>query len=361
MQQTADRISDQDKDQMRAEFMDEAMNKFHEIFMSSGFMQSTADMIQKKMLQNQEQGVNKIRKEESDGRNPTRYKSKTDRETGNRSKWNEGICPNIIHPHLSKLINRASTSELTVYKNAVENQINKRTSSSSEEDNEGMNISDNTINGLSDLMEIDQAPLDHLIPKTCDQEANNAMIENFISDVRERQRKTEGGRYVEDGQCPGTSGHQDIRHKHSEQGRNEKEKNYPDNRMRQLIKEVDLSRARVHETPGRNGYFSNDLNKDFMNDFIHSAIVDETYQLVASHVDEMTQEKIIRGDYVDFGQLVPKDRILTAEDNRYEMVIKEGKTFWVPANSHEVASISNYNRWEQTFRVFSDIYMTAHP
>ena len=82
---------------------------------------------------------------------------------------------------------------------------------------------------------------------------------------------------------------------------------------------------------------------DMMNDFVHSAMVDETYQLVACHVDKLTQEKIIKGDYVDFGHLVPRDRILTADDNRFEMVVKEGKTFWVPAGNHEVASISNFN------------------
>ena len=88
---------------------------------------------------------------------------------------------------------------------------------------------------------------------------------------------------------------------------------------------------------------------------------DESYHLVGSHIDEHMQERIIRGEYIDFGRLVPKDRILVANNQRYEMVVHEGKTYWLPANLHKSTAISNYNRWEQAFRVFSEIYMKAHP
>ena len=39
--------------QDRENILDEAVNRFHEIFMSSGFMETTADMIQKKILKEQ--------------------------------------------------------------------------------------------------------------------------------------------------------------------------------------------------------------------------------------------------------------------------------------------------------------------
>ena len=52
---------------------------------------------------------------------------------------------------------------------------------------------------------------------------------------------------------------------------------------------------------------------------------------------------------------------MTADDNRYEMIVRDGKTFWVPASSHENTAISNFNRWEQSFRVYSDVYMRAYP
>ena len=43
------------------------------------------------------------------------------------------------------------------------------------------------------------------------------------------------------------------------------------------------------------------------------------------------------------------------------MVVKEGHTYWIPANSSEGTSISGYGRWEQAFKVFSEIYMKVHP
>ena len=41
--------------------------------------------------------------------------------------------------------------------------------------------------------------------------------------------------------------------------------------------------------------------------------------------------------------------------------MRGGKTFWVPAADHEVQSIHNFSKWEQAFRVYSDIYLRSHP
>ena len=108
---------------------------------------------------------------------------------------------------------------------------------------------------------------------------------------------------------------------------------------------------------GDRPHYNLDINKEY----VHSAMVDESYQLVASHLDQGVISKIIDHEYVDFGRLVPKDRVMTADDSRYEMIICDGKTYWIPASNNEATSISNYNRWEQAFRVYSDIYMRAHP
>ena len=148
----------------------------------------------------------------------------------------------------------------------------------------------------------------------------------------------------------------------------------------QLIKDGELRKARIHQTRGNKLHHnfnfdcedllrdedheysgSNRYELDLSREFVHSAMVDESYHLVGSHVDESTQEKIVNGEYVDFARLVPRDRIMLADDQRYEMIVKDGKTFWMPANVHEGVSISNYGRWEQAFRVFSKIYMKAHP
>ena len=147
----------------------------------------------------------------------------------------------------------------------------------------------------------------------------------------------------------------------------------PNEKADHIICEAERSRARIHQTRGNDllmenlfqdkdhDNFTPQYEVDLSKEFVHSAMVDESYHLVGSHVDTHTQEKIVNGEYVDFARLVPKDRILMTEDQRYEMVVKEGRTYWIPANANEGVSISNYGRWEQAFRVFSEIYMKAHP
>ena len=79
---------------------------------------------------------------------------------------------------------------------------------------------------------------------------------------------------------------------------------------------------------------------------------------MGNHVDETTQGKIIPGEYVNFGKLLPKDKILVEEEGRMELIVKNGKTFWTPVT--ETVSINSYFKWEQAFRTFSDIYMRHH-
>ena len=86
-------------------------------------------------------------------------------------------------------------------------------------------------------------------------------------------------------------------------------------------------------------------------------MVDEDYLLVASHIDNLTFNKIITDDYVDFSKLIPKDRILQEEDQRLEVVVRAGHTYWVPANERDTTSIHSFSHWEQAFRVYSDIYL----
>ena len=87
--------------------------------------------------------------------------------------------------------------------------------------------------------------------------------------------------------------------------------------------------------------------------------IDQDYQLVGSHIDQATREKIEQGEYVDFGKLLPKDCILAEEDERLELVFKQGKTYWSPVS--ESITINGYNRWEQAFRIYSDIFTRHNP
>ena len=92
---------------------------------------------------------------------------------------------------------------------------------------------------------------------------------------------------------------------------------------------------------------------------IHSVLVDEEYSVVGGHLDESLINKIKRGEYVDFGKLLPKDRIAVEEDNRLQPIFKEGQIYWQTPS--EPGTISNFNRWEKAFRVFAKIYTKYHP
>ena len=80
---------------------------------------------------------------------------------------------------------------------------------------------------------------------------------------------------------------------------------------------------------------------------------------MGNHLDNAMKERIINGDYIDFGKLLPKDRVLAEEDERLELIIKQGRTFWSPVS--ESVTINLYSRWEQAFRIYSDIYTRQHP
>ena len=87
---------------------------------------------------------------------------------------------------------------------------------------------------------------------------------------------------------------------------------------------------------------------------VHSALLDEDYLLVGNYINEITKKKIANGEYVDFAKLMP--RISSEEDQHMEIVNKGDMSYWIPAGEKEVTAISSYMKWEQAFRVISNIY-----
>ena len=130
------------------------------------------------------------------------------------------------------------------------------------------------------------------------------------------------------------------------------------------ICEAEANKAAVYEVQGESPMRAVDLNGaivDLNRSFAHSVMVDEEFLAVAAHVDESLRLKIVNCEYVDFSKLLPRDRVAAEEDNRMEMINQGGQTFWVPAKDRNGGAISNYSRWEQAFRVYSDIFTRQHP
>ena len=110
---------------------------------------------------------------------------------------------------------------------------------------------------------------------------------------------------------------------------------------------------KIYGTPGKQPIIN------IQNEFVHSVMVDETFAMVASHIDESLVAKIENGEYIDFAKLLPRDRIRPDEETEMKMIMKAGRTYYVPVN--EGSAITGFNKWELAFRIFSNIYTKAHP
>ena len=104
----------------------------------------------------------------------------------------------------------------------------------------------------------------------------------------------------------------------------------PEEKVQGMIRQAENAKARIFSTPGnKNTAQDFELNGNLLSP---SAVIDEGYFVVGAHLDENTINKIGKGEYVNFGKLLPKDKVTAEEDgNRLEMIVKNGKMFWVPA------------------------------
>ena len=135
-------------------------------------------------------------------------------------------------------------------------------------------------------------------------------------------------------------------------------------RATKLIQDAEEAKARIYEVAGKIERQNKLLSKELMlNEQARALIIDENYKMIASHVDDSTRQKIVNNEYVDFAKLIPRDRVLQEEDGRMIWVQKAGETFLIPASDkdRDSSGITNFFKWEQAFRVFSDIYLEQYP
>ena len=157
----------------REEIIDAAVAKFQDVFMSSGIME-TMSLVKKQLKTDEEK--NKHRQGKG---GKCRSKSIDKKERGE-------FLTNLSRPtdhnlsKLNKLMSQASTAELTIYRNAMESQINKRTSSSSEDE-----IDQLENKGHSSDLEQSEVEISDESQEVV-QSHNNPFIDEFVADARER-------------------------------------------------------------------------------------------------------------------------------------------------------------------------------
>ena len=116
------------------------------------------------------------------------------------------------------------------------------------------------------------------------------------------------------------------------------------------LRKTERNKAVMYEVPGRPVNFS---TGDSM------ALMDQDYQMIDAHVDEQMKKRIQCFEYVDFSKLIVKGR--SSEEQRLELVSKNGMTFLSPVADRDTIQINSYLRWEQAFRIYSNIVTARFP
>ena len=231
-------------------------------------------------------------------------------------------------------IQEDNASVITIYQQVVRNRIGKRGSSSSEEDIDMIDTSDEKFD-------------------ECNNYTNLNPSINFINTVRRDYETQQARRATQSPEPEFVRQEQPMEDDRVTVPDKQRVRMTPEDRAEQLIREAEENKMKMYSTQG-NQIEHNVIN--IKNNFVHSAMVDETYMMVASHLDDVTVQKIANGDYVDFAKILPKDRVRAEEE---KMILKVGKTYYVPVN--EGSGITGFNKWELAFRIYSNIYTQYHP
>ena len=86
---------------------------------------------------------------------------------------------------------------------------------------------------------------------------------------------------------------------------------------------------------------------------------DDDFFFTTCHVDQQLVAKIRRGMYVELEKLLAKPRIFKMEEDKLNLINKNGEAKFVQSN--ETPRITNVRRWEQAFRIYATIYSEANP
>ena len=143
-------------------------------------------------------------------------------------------------------------------------------------------------------------------------------------------------------------------------------------RANQMVIEVEKFKAAVNSPPGMSGDLSGlqlapNFNHNHMSvnsgQFVGAVGLrldsDNEFFRVTCHVANVLRERIQKGDYVELEKLLPKVKGWAGNNNKMNLIFKDGHSYFVPAAPE--SKISGVRRWEQAFRVYAAIYSEANP
>ena len=297
---------------------------------------TAADMM-KNMMENPQlrQIFNEMIDERVKDKTQKNQKSNSDKETG-RKGLNKERVNNIVK----------SPSDTTIYAPALKLTPNKLLTA---DGNVQLPVHQNVNNqmGMPIMMQRNEMAVNEQIAVNNHQNPEQMIqnISNFVDNIRLENEGTEDIRRVRQASPqPGTSqqwNDSDDKLQH---------KNYTNDKMRDAGKRAD---AMVIEAEK---YKASIENKAAGKQYKDSS--DDEFFHLTCHVDQNLREKIERGEYVDLEKLLPKDRFKKPQNDRMELIYRDGAAFF--QSSHE-NKISNVRKWEQAFRIYAAIYSMANP
>lgn len=193
-----------------------------------------------------------------------------------------------------------SNSETTIYKNAVDQVLDKGTD---EQQYEHMEV-DSEINfKLKRLPDRESTSSEDQID-TSDELLEVDISKQFIADcaAEAKRRSTTPVRSQQDQQEAA-------------------------DHAAQMIKDAESSKAKMFKTKGN---VSEPITTP---EVVQSTLFDENYMVIGGNIDPIIQCKIVNHEYVNFARLVPKGLASKSEvDHRMEIVSRGGSTFFVPVS-----------------------------
>ena len=91
----------------------------------------------------------------------------------------------------------------------------------------------------------------------------------------------------------------------------------PEDRNQEMIRNAENSKVQIFATQGNSQYLKDNLDNlgkgvskgtpQRQLPVNSSAFLDEGYIVVGAHIDDNMVTKIVKGEYVDFGKLIPHD------------------------------------------------------
>ena len=129
-----------------------------------------------------------------------------------------------------------------------------------------------------------------------------------------------------------------------------------------VIRDAETSKAMMFGVKG-NELTEGNIIPIQLNNLHHATLVDDKYVTIGGHIDQGVQEKIRKGEYIDFARLLPRTTSgnHSGEDQRMELINRGGLTYFVPVSERENSGITSFSKWEQAFRIFMNVYTQEFP